>query len=199
MLYSFLECVLGAPKIMSKIELQSSGGEYTSKTSGIHLLPIANGIATNHQLVFGATDVLADFQQAVDSAFAQIMSIKDSSSDEYSFVESTILNGVFDAPTTAYMKSVILPQKGGSTKPDTAFGIFLGYTVDVPGAENLSNDEYRVALQTKMQQDIKTHIPYINSKIASNKLSRYSFYIYVLPLNDAVNDKDNIMKKALEV
>ena len=114
-------------------------------------------------------------------------------------MESTILNGVFDAPTTAYMKSVILPQKGGSTKPDTAFGIFLGYTVDVPGAENLSNDEYRVALQTKMQQDIKTHIPYINSKIASNKLSRYSFYIYVLPLNDAVNDKDNIMKKALEV
>lgn len=199
MLYSFLECVLGAPKIMSKIELQSSGGEYTSKTSGIHLLPIANGIATNHQLVFGATDVLADFQQAVDSAFAQIMDIKDSSSDEYSFVESTILNGVFDGPTTAYMKSVILPQKGGSTKPDTAFGIFLGYTVDVPGAENLSNDEYRAALQEKMQQDIKTYIPYINSKIASNKLSRYSFYIYVLPLNDAVNDKDNIMKKALEV
>lgn len=190
---------MGAPKIMSKIELQSSSGEYSSKTSGIHLLPISNGIATNHQLVFGAADVLADFQQAVDSAFTQIMDIKESSSDEYSFVESTILNGVFDAPTTAYMKSVILPQKGGSTKPDSAFGIFIGYTVNVPDADNLSNDDYRAALQTQMQQDIKTYIPYINSKIADNKLTRYSFYIYVLPLNDAMNDKDNIMKKALEV
>lgn len=199
MLYSFLECVLGAPKIMSKIELQSSSGEYSSKTSGIHLLPISNGIATNHQLVFGAADVLTDFKQAVDSAFTQIMDIKESSSDEYSFVESTILNGVFDAPTTAYMKSVILPQKGGSTKPDSAFGIFIGYTVNVPDADNLSNDDYRAALQTQMQQDIKTYIPYINSKIADNKLTRYSFYIYVLPLNDAMNDKDNIMKKALEV
>ena len=57
MLYSFLESVLNAPKLMSKVELQNAGGGYTSKCSGVHLLSLDNGKLPIYQLVFGCTDI----------------------------------------------------------------------------------------------------------------------------------------------
>lgn len=193
MLYSFLECALNAPKISSKIELQSIGGTYQSKTSGIHLLP--GGV--NNQIVFGASEVINDLQLAIDSAFAQIDAIKSTSRDEYTLVESTVLSNSFDASTTAYLKNLLIPQKGGSIKPDSAFGLFLGYSIEIPNAETLSNAEYRDAVNKKMQADITTCIPHIQDLIKNFNLTSYSFYIYVLPLNDANRDKTDIMEIAL--
>ena len=40
LLYVFLEQVLGAPKIMSKVELQTGAKQYDSKCDGIHLLSL---------------------------------------------------------------------------------------------------------------------------------------------------------------
>ena len=199
MLYSFLECALGAPKIMSKIELQNIGGEYRSKSSGIHLLSMPGTTSTIHQLVFGSTDVLADLHGAVDSAFAQIVEIKNSASDEHTLVDANIMNGSFNPEVTAFLKETIIPQKNKPKRPDTAFGVFLGYNVNVPNADSIPSDEYIPALMKKMQADITACIPYIQNKIDTLGLSRHSFYIYVLPLDDISRDRANIMKKALGV
>ena len=197
MLYSFLECALGAPKIMSKIELQNLGGEYRSKTSGIHLLTMSGPTAPIHQLVFGSTDVLADLNGAVDSAFAQIEEIKSSSAEEHTLIEANILNNSFSPAVTAFLKETIIPQPGKSKLPSTAFGVFLGYNVAVPDAEKIPSEEYIPAMIKKMQADISACVPYIQKKIDELKLSMHSFYIYVLPLDDVSKDRTSIMNKAL--
>lgn len=50
-----------------------------------------------------------------------------------------------------------------------------------------------------MADDIKGIIPYIEFKITALGLRNHSFYIYILPLNDALRDKETIIKEALGV
>jgi len=200
MLYLYLESVLGAPKIYSKMELQSLGGTYESTSSGIHLLMLKNGISSPKQLVFGTTDTLDNLQDAVDSALAQTVQIKSNRSDEFKLVESTIMNIVPDFATARELRDIILPVKGtGASKPEQAFGVFLGYTIDIPGKTSMTKPQYQQAVKQKMEQDIIGLTPYIERKINELGLQAHSFYIYVLPLNNAIVDKDEIMKKALEV
>ena len=199
MLYLFLEAVLKAPKIYSKMELQNAGGLYESTSAGIHLLMLHTGASVSSQLVFGATDTLDDLREAIDSSFAQIEKIKSKRSDEYNIVESTVMNIVPDYQTARDLEAIILPQKSSVSKPDQAFGIFLGYTVQVEGKGTMPQPAYKQAVKEKMIQDITTLEPYIISKIETLGIKAHSFYIYVLPLNNAGVDKNEIMQKALEV
>lgn len=199
MLYSFLECVLGAPKIFSKMELQNRNGEFNTVSSGVHVLSLKKGLLPYNQFVLGATDTYDSLFEAVDNAFLQIERISASDSEEYELVEATVFDKNFDSETNKALESMIVPKKGsGVSKPDKAFGVFLGYTANIDSAE-LSNEEFRVALKEKMEDDLKSITPYIEEKINRLTLTDHSFYIYILPLNDAMKDKDEIIKEALEV
>ena len=199
MLYSFLECVLKASKIFSKMELQNKSGEYSTFSSGIHVITLKIGSLPFNQFVFGASNTIDSLESAVDKSFEQINEVLSSKNEEYDLLESTILNQQFDAKTNDTLYSMIVPQKGfGVKKPDKAFGIFLGYSINI-SSEGLSNDEYRVLIKDKMENDLIAITKYINNKITEHGLSNYSFYIYVLPLNNAFIDKDKIMHEALEV
>lgn len=195
MLYSFLECVLNAPKIFSKMELQEHSATYDSSSSGIHILSYKKDGHLYNQFVYGATGTVDTLESAVDNAFSQILNIKDHIDNEYELVKEDVLNTKFDSETNKALESIIMPSKGFSKTPDNAFGIFLGYTV---GLEEPNNEEYQSKLEAKLDDDIKEIAPYIESKIAKLGLSNYSFYIYILPFNDVRIDKDLIMKKALE-
>ncbi len=198
MLYSFLESVLGAPKIFSKMELQDKSGVYDSLSSGIHINTFKSGGVFFNQLVFGATDTIDNLETAVDNALNQVMSIKAASQDEYEFLENTILNNEFDAETNKILESMIFPKKGsGLSKPDDAFGLFLGYTVSA--AYDPNNASYMLNLENQMKSDILKIAVYLENRINDLGLLNHSFYVYVLPLNNAVFDKNGIMKDALEV
>lgn len=90
MLYSFLECVLHAPKIFSKMELQDKSGLYESTSSGIHILTLKKGDRLFNQLIFGATDTIESLNEAIDNAFQQVINIKNSTKDELELLETTI-------------------------------------------------------------------------------------------------------------
>lgn len=198
MLYSFLECVLGAPKIFSKMELQDKSGVYDSISSGIHINTYKNGGVFFNQLVFGATDTIDNLETAVDNALSQVMSIKAVSHDEYEFLENTILNNEFDPETNKILENMIIPKKGsGLSKPDDAFGLFLGYTVSTIFDPN--NVTYISNLEKQMESDILRIAVYLENKIKILGLMNHSFYVYVLPLNNAIFDKNGIMKDALGV
>lgn len=199
MLYLFLEAILGAPKIYSKMELQSLSGIYESASAGIHLLLTKNGTTTTSQLVFGATDTIDNLQSSIDSAFLQIEKIRNQKTDEYNLVESTIMNIIPDYKNAQSLRDIIIPQRASVKKPDQAFGLFLGYTIDIPNKENMTRDAYKNAVKIKMEQDITNLTPYIIVKITQLGITAHSFYIYVLPLNNVNIDKEEIMKKALEV
>lgn len=199
MLYSFLECILGAPKIFSKMELQNKSGQFETFASGMHILSMKKGILPFNQLVLGASDTYDDLEHAVNNAFDQIERIATGSSEEYDLLETSILNNEFDADMNATLESMIIPKKGSTpSNIEKAYGVFLGYTINVDNA-GLSNEEYLINANDKMLDDIKGIIPYIEAKINSLGLNNHSFYVYILPLNDALKDKESIIKDALGV
>lgn len=198
MLYSFLECVLGAPKIFSKMELQDKSGIYNSFSSGIHINTYNKGGTFFNQLILGATDTIDNLETAVDNALNQVLEIKSFSADEYEFLENSILNNEFDAETNKALQDIIIPKKGsGLTKPDNAFGLFLGYTVSVVDEPN--NLLFKANIEKQMDADLTKISTYLEKRIIDLGLLNYSFYVYVLPLNNAIIDRNTIMKDALEV
>lgn len=200
MLYSFLECILDAPKIYSKMELQSLSETYDSVSAGIHLLFMRKGITPFYQMVFGATNTNNDLKTSIDNAFTQITKIKESKEMEYKLVEGTIMNIVPDKEMGDKLEEIMIPKKSsGIRKPSTAFGIFLGYTILIKGASYLSDSEYLEELKKNMEKDIIDSLPYIETKIKALHLDSHSFYFYILPLNDAENDTQTIMNDAMEV
>jgi len=197
MLYVFLEQVLGAPKILSKVELQTGAKQYDSKCDGIHLLSLeqAFGIPYFH-MVFGTSSIVGDMMKAVDAAFDAIVDIEKQSAQERTLAENTVFSKSFDKDTVQKIKDLLIPSKGSKVPYDTAYGVFLGYNIGLKGA-NYSAVDYRLALTQKMDTDIRNHACYIASKINALNLGTHSFYLYILPLDNADSDKAAIMNRVM--
>lgn len=196
-LYAFLEKVLNAPKIMSKIELDTVASRHECKSDGIHLLAIDDGLnQPYHQLIFGASKIIGNLTSAIDEAMEAVKKINTDPSNELNVVDSTLYGRVFDDATANYMKSIILPEKGGVSAVDQGYGIFLGYTLGLDSTD-MSNQQFRTDAVNKIKDDIKTAIPYIINKINSLGLNNNSFYLYVLPFNDALTEEKNLVSDLL--
>jgi hypothetical protein len=197
MLYVFLEQILEAPKLFSRIELVSNGCPKGFGNSGVHLCTLGNSpTAQSYQMVFGKSHIKGVFVDAVDEAFNAIEAIRDDKLNELQLVDSAIFKESFDETTIENLKELILPSLN---KPqlNKAFGVFLGYDAGLATA-TYSNDDFLDQLNWKMREDIKAHITYVAEKIIAANMQHYSFYIYTLPLNDADEDKRRIMTSLLE-
>ncbi len=197
MLYVFLEQILDAPKLFSKIELAAFGDQGVLHCGGVHLLSLGNtGPTPSYQMVFGKSNIIGDLQDAIDNAFESLVEIRDNTSSELKIVESTIFSQSYDPQTTDFLKSIIVPSKNINATVDRAFGVFLGYSIGL-NPDNYSNTEFRNEVMRKMDIDIKAHVAYIIEKIKETKLGAHSFYFYILPFNDADGEKRNIMDTLL--
>jgi hypothetical protein len=195
LLYVFLEKILDAPKLYSKIELLERGGTDVMNGGGVHLLEQREGFPA-HQLIFGKSHVVGDIKAAIDAAFTQLEALKADEANELRLVESIVLSQEYPAETAKQLKSLLVPSKQKSV-PDKSFGVFLGYSLGLK-PEEFSRADFGTALTTKMELDIKAHTAYIISKINAAQMSTYSIYFYILPFNDAVSEKESIMKALLE-
>lgn len=193
LLYIFMEQVLGAPKIMSKIELDKVNG-IVSKSDGIHLYSGTFAGQPFNQIVYGAANLEEDLCAAADRALSRILDIKGNRNNELRVVENTVYNNVYDKETTEYVKSLIIPQKGHKPSNDMAFGVFLGYSMDLSEANPLT---YRDDAMMKMKSDIAVLKDHIRNKIISERLNSYDFYIYVIPFNDATGEKIKLIDEML--
>ena len=149
-----------------------------------------------HQLVFGASDIVGDLQIAIDRAFDKIIAVENNHDLELQMVDNTTQWTIYDPDATDYMVKLMTPQRNGTYKPDMAFGAFLGYTIKLDQPET-DSQKYRVAVKEQLKRDISKVQPYIVKKIQDNGLSGYSFYFYLLPFNDAVNEKTSIIQELL--
>ena len=77
---------------------------------------------------------------------------------------------------------------------DNAFGIFLGYSIGID-ATQYSNAEFRDAINEKLKNDINNIFTYIEKKVNESGLAGYSFYFYILPFNNASQDRAAIIQK----
>lgn len=196
LLYVFMEQELNAPKIMSRIELDEYNRNSVSKSDGVHLLSIDHSGQLFHQLVFGASDIVGDLTAAIDRAFDKIVSIEANSDNELRMVESTTEWTIYDPEATKYIVDLMTPKRDGSMKPDMAFGAFLGYTIKLDKPET-DSQKYRTALKNQLIRDISAVQPHILNLIQQNNMSGYSFYLYVMPFNDAPREKVSIIHELL--
>ena len=196
MLYVFLEQELNAPKIMSKIEFSQHTG-LASKSDGIHLLATTEHGRPFNQLVFGASNIEGDLNAAVDRAFERIVSIEQNADSEFKTVENTAYGLMFDNSTVEYLRDVMVPRKQFQYKPDMAFGLFLGYSlkIDPPVTDPAL---YRSAAEEQLKQDVESVKSYIADTMKRHNLEGYTFYCYVLPFNDAPNEKTSLIDEMLE-
>ena len=196
MAFTFLESVLKAPKIYSKVELSKVGGGGSASDS-IHVKMLNIGDSTvSYEMVFAASGIIGTFTEAVDAVFSHIAEMKECSSNEINLVDESIFNFPNDDPVVKEMKPLIKPEPGKTINRDSAYGIFLGYTLGLR-KDNRSPDEYRNLVEPKMAADLRRYAPYIRQKIIDLGLSGRSFYMYVFPLDDAAADKQAVMKKVL--
>lgn len=198
-LYVFLEEVLKAPKIYSKIQMTEDGVKITNQ-GGVHLLR-SDSPANSYQLVIGKSNIVGNLQQAIDNSFIAMDSAMKNESKEMRFLDSTILTDQsFNNPRSiAYLRSVIFPQKDKTSTStiNNAFGVFLGYSLDLDKSKFATTELFRAAIIDKMQNDILSYASYIADKIKAYGMDAYSFYFYLLPFNDADNDKLSIVKVLL--
>jgi hypothetical protein len=165
MLYVFLEQILNAPKLFSKIELTQFGNQHTKNGGGVHLLPLGNmGASPSYQLIFGKSNVIGDIKNAIDNAFDHIIAIRNNVPKELRVVESTVFSQTYDPQTADFLKDIIIPSKKKNTPVDKAFGVFLGYSLGLKPNKR-STDEFRTLFTKKMDDDIKAHVAYIANKI----------------------------------
>ena len=61
-----------------------------------------------------------------------------------------------------------------------------------------TSQEYRDQIEKKMDADILYYAPQIRDRINKMGLQNRSFYIYVLPLDDAEEDKKNYHEEDYE-
>jgi len=192
LLYAFLEKVLGAPKLMSGYQL--SNASTCSKSNAIHILSINdfNG-APYHQLVFGTSSILNDLDLSIKNSFKTINDIKNNRDEEIGLVESLSFNQLFEPNDAEALKDIIVPSKGSKSRPQMAFGIFIGCDIDID-KQNYSNpDDYKNALEAKLEQTVKNKVPLLEEQIKLYGLENYSLYFYLLPFNRAEQDKSLIM------
>ena len=192
LLYVFLESVLKAPKIMSRIELNKMN-DLVSKSDGIHLYSGEFAGQKFNQVVFGASDLHGDLISAADRAFVKVLDVKENYDNEFRLVENNAFDGPFDDATKEYIKKLVTPSREKTKTPDMAFGMFLGYSMDLSSFDT----QYMDAADKKMREDIADLKEYIRNKIISQKLTGYDFYIYVIPFNDAENEKQSLIDEML--
>lgn len=193
MIYSFLECSLHAPKIMSGIEIDTFGKTFTNKSEGIYLLP-AGVLSKDNQIVFAASNSTSSLKEAVISAIKEAAEIKNGLETEYKLFDPSIVNQIVDGDVSSYIKHIALPDRYEKIKTNDSFGIFLSYSIQIKEKDRISNDEYEAAVEKQMEQDIKDVYELLCNSIAEYKLSSHSFYLFVLPLDDATNDPEIIIK-----
>lgn len=191
LLYSFLEAHLGAPKILSKMELKTSPEHYVHGTDGVHLLEVAPG---DYQLIFGESKMYGDdagkvgssAKRGVKAAFYSMGKVREDGFDfDTWLVESELLKESLDDDKVELLASILLPPASGAptiTKSN-AFGVFIGFELDVttfPFADHTA-EEIKIHLCDLAHAAITAEVDTIKAEIQKRGLGGYQFHIYAVP------------------
>lgn len=196
LLYTFLEHALGAPKILSKFELDNLSGQQRSKADAIHVLP-AGGPGGKTYIVLGAAYIEANLQDSIRTASGRIRQIRNVEEVECQVVDSTVLDREFSAADASTLSSLIIPSKVTQDK-EVCYAMFIGYSLGLQSSPDRSHDDFRELVDQKLSADLLNYSAFIHAEISSAGLGSYPFHIYTLPLNDAVADRLSIVDRVFK-
>ncbi|MFJ4229193.1 DUF1837 domain-containing protein [Paenarthrobacter nicotinovorans] len=188
-LYSLLEGHLGAPKVLSKMELKTSSEHYVHGSDGVHLLQLDD---STFQLIFGESKMYGDAgtagasaKRGIKAAFKSIGKVHEEGFDfDTWLVDSELLKEQLDPAKLEALSAIILPSDGRSiVKKHNAFGVFVGYEVDVTDlkAEDMELDAIEAELKKRALDAIEAEYDLIKTEITNRSLGVYPFHIYAIP------------------
>ena len=208
LLFCFLEGHLEAPKILTKLELNTSNQLYVNGSDGVHLKKIAE---QKYQLIFGESKTYRDLSNAFDNAFksigAFVNEIKAKGNDksginfEKGLISRNIESDVFEKDEEEILNVLLYPEEKGNYKfsLDDAFSIFVGYEIDIKNEQKIcSVDEFPIEIKKKIINQIEEYKGNIYSLIQKYDLLGYTFYVFIMPFTNIDKNRKNILKKVLE-
>ena len=204
LLYCFLESHLKAPKILSKLELKTTNKKYINGSDGIHYLKLPNG---NYQLIFGESKMYEELSEAIGDALNSIKEFKEevnSKEEEKSgigFEKSLVSDNLikeFSKEDEKFIIDLIYPKSSNSFEVDDAFGIFIGYQIEVTEEEKkLTNSDFRKAIKDKIIKEVDAISESINKRIKSRNLDGHNFYVYIVPFTEIDLNRKEILGEIL--
>ncbi|MEG2813897.1 MAG: hypothetical protein RSA79_04770, partial [Oscillospiraceae bacterium] len=81
-------------------------------------------------------------------------------------MESNIFSESFTKEISNQLEAIILPSEVASKKPTTAFGMFIGYSLNNVTTSGKDIDTYQNDVFAQAKADILNNVTYIESKIA---------------------------------
>lgn len=208
LLYALLEGHLGAPKILSKMELKTSPNHYVNGADGVHLLRDDNDV---YQLIFGESKMYGDsktprssVKRAVKAAFKSMAAVSKGAFEfDTWLVESELLKETLDEDQIRVLASILLPSARGKDpiKKTNAFGVFIGFEVDSASIpfEDLEVHEIEERLQNEARQLIDEATDTMSAEIRDRALGGYHFHIYAVPfLRKVVSGQTHGIEKVRE-
>lgn len=195
LLYSYLECVLKAPKLFSHFETSRNGIE----TTGTMHIAYIGGDTPMNQVIVGSADIEDSLLEGIDKALKTANELKGTIEGNFRFVDSAIFDKSLEYVDAQKIKDIIVPHKGKHTYIATGYGIFVGYKVALNPNDYATPEELAEALQNKMLEDINDNFSEIEDKIKEYGLENRSIYLYILPFNDPTNDKDSIITETTSI
>jgi hypothetical protein len=203
LLYCFLETHLKAPKILSKLELKTSTSHYVNGSDGVHFLKLENG---NYQLIFGEsktivrlTDALTDAFKSIDEFKREVNSKGNKKSGlpyEKSLISDHLGKETFTQEEKDFISKIVYPKKENDFEVDDAFGIFIGYEIEIDEDDKkLPNEDFRKKIQEQIKKEVESKFSHITKKIDDFKLYGHNFYLYILPLTELDKNREVIMQE----
>lgn len=202
LLYSFLETHLHAPKVLSKLELKTSTSHYVNGSDGVHFLKLKDG---SFQLIFGESKTIAKLTAAITDAFKSIHEFKNCTNSkgnrksglpyEKGLLSDHLVKETFSDVEREFIEKIIYPKRQRDFDVDDAFGIFLGYEIDVCEEDKkLPNKEFRDKIRVQIKEEVESSYRHITNKINEFNLHGHNFYIYILPFTDLDKNRKLIQK-----
>lgn len=202
LLYLFLEVVMGAPKILSKLEIKTTQNQYVYNADGVHFFKYNNEHGEHRQLILCESKIKEDYKKAIDSAIDSLKNANDKKYYDISLVNSEIFKESFSEEEATYIIDMITPHQTEDIKnnvvKETAFGLFLGFDLKITEEEkNKDSIVVRNIIQERCLEILNDITKYLNNKIILNNLTGFSFYVFLLPFNDTINDRKKIMDQLM--
>lgn len=188
LIYIFLEKVLGAPKLMSKVEM---GNNYVNG-DGLFLNSIG---PDKYQIVIGSSKLSDSLLKSIDKIIAQMDSITQGGNLNTSSLLTDInFKSHFSSNELQNLSSILVPRKDNHLRTN-AFGVFIGYSlnVDKERLECFDEEDAEKYMKDCIHRDLEQVLACLNEKIYELGLQKHSFYVYMMPFTDVIVDSNQIM------
>lgn len=198
LLYLFMECDLNAPKILSKMELKTNKNDYVKGADGVFLHTYEKDGYKVFDLVIGEAKIKNNISDAISEEINSIQDHLNQEDFEVDLVNENIFREKFDMEEAEELKKIIVPSNANAKDITTnrAFGIFIGYSLNA-NVENVSSIQAIKIMEEEIEKNSNTISNSLKKKINDNNWNNYSFYVYILPFNNAKEDRKDIMKYIL--